>query len=228
MLNEWATDFFTADQSQRFFGLEVGTRMSVMRLNGGNLLLHSPIHLDANLRRELSALGHVRYVIAPNLFHHLYVGEYREAYPDAVCFCAPGLEKKRSDVRWQATLGDEPDAGWAGQIDQLLFRGFPLANEVVFLHRASRTLIASDIVFHIGPEAATATRFLFRLLGGYGRFGSTRMERLLIRDRDAARSSLQTMLSWDFDRVVMAHGRVLESGGRESLRDGYAWLLETG
>jgi hypothetical protein len=33
------------------------------------------------------------------------------------------------------------------------------------------------------------------------------------------------MLAWDFDRIVIAHGEVLESGGREALRAGYAWLL---
>jgi len=33
------------------------------------------------------------------------------------------------------------------------------------------------------------------------------------------------ILAWDFDRVVVAHGEVLESGGREALRQGYAWLL---
>jgi hypothetical protein len=46
-----------------------------------------------------------------------------------------------------------------------------------------------------------------------------------IRDRRAARESLERILGWDFDRVVVAHGDVLERGGREALRQGYAWLL---
>jgi hypothetical protein len=48
---------------------------------------------------------------------------------------------------------------------------------------------------------------------------------LLIRDRRAARQSLVRILGWDFDRIVVAHGDVLERGGREALRQGYSWLL---
>jgi hypothetical protein len=48
---------------------------------------------------------------------------------------------------------------------------------------------------------------------------------LLIRDHRAARQSLERILGWDFDRIVVAHGDVLSSGGRETLREGYAWLL---
>ena len=47
-------------------------------------------------------------------------------------------------------------------------------------------------------------------------------------DRDiwiAARQALERILAWDFDRVMIAHGEVLESGGPDTLRVGYAWLL---
>jgi len=225
MLRELSTDLWVAEQSQRFVGLEVGTRMSVVRLTGGGLWLHSPIHLDTGLKSELDALGPVRFVVAPNRFHHLYVGEYGDAYPKIERHGAPGLEEKRRDVSWRATLGADAPPEWASDIDQVIFRGFPIADEVVFFHRASRSLIVTDIAFNIGPEAPPATRWLFRLLGGYGRFGSTLMERLLIRDRDAARASLEEILAWNFERVILAHGRILESGGREALRAGYAWLL---
>jgi hypothetical protein len=56
-------------------------------------------------------------------------------------------------------------------------------------------------------------------------FGPTYLERLLVRDRAAARRSLERILAWDFERVVVAHGAVLESGGREALRAAYTWLL---
>jgi hypothetical protein len=64
-----------------------------------------------------------------------------------------------------------------------------------------------------------------RLIRSYGRFGPTKLDPLLIRDRAAARESLERILAWDFDRIVVAHGDVLERGGREALREGYAWLL---
>jgi hypothetical protein len=199
--------------------------MSVIRLAEGSLLLHSPVEIDAALRRELDAVGRVRFAVAPNRVHHLYAGRVAEAYPEARLWVAPGLERKRPDLVFDAVLGDEAPAEWKGQLDQVFFRGRPYENEVVFLHRASRTLILCDLAFNFGPRTAAPTRLLMRLLRSYGRFGPSKLDPLLIRDRRAARQSLERILGWDFDRVVVAHGDVLESGGREALRQGYSWLL---
>jgi hypothetical protein len=225
MLRELAPDLWVAERSLRFAGLEVGTRMTVIRLRSGELFLHSPVSLEPALRKELDALGSVRYAVAPNRFHHLYIGEYAAAYARARLFAAPGLETKRKDLAWDGILGDEAPPGWAGQIDQLLFRGFPIANEIVFFHPASRTLIAADLAFNIREDSPAVTRFASRLLRGYGRLGPSLLERVLIRDRRAARACLNRILEWDFDRVIVAHGQVMPCGGREALRAGYAWLL---
>src|SRR3712207_6901152 len=66
------------------FGLEASTRMSVVRLSGegGALWLHSPVALDRRLREDLEGLGRVRFVVCPNLGHHMFAGEYVAAYPD--------------------------------------------------------------------------------------------------------------------------------------------------
>jgi hypothetical protein len=223
-LRELDENLWVAERPLRFGGLEVGTRMTAIRLRDGAIFLHSPVELDQEIRGSLEELGSVRYVVAPNRFHHLWAGDVRAAYPEAELFLAPGLADKRPDLVPHHALGDEPPEGWVDQIDQLLFRGFPLANEAVFLHRASRSLILCDLAFNFGAEDPWLPRLVIRILGGGG-FGPTLMERLLIRDRPAARASLERILEWDFDRVIVAHGRVLESGGREALRAGYRWLL---
>jgi hypothetical protein len=218
-------DLWVAERRQRFYGLEVGTRMTVMRLADGSLLLHSPVALTPELRTELDALGPVRWVVAPNRVHHLRAGDVAKASPGAQLWIAPGLERKRPDLVYVAVLGDEAPAPWKGEVDQVFFRGRPYENEVVFFQRASRTLILCDLAFNFGPRAAAPTRWLMRLLRSYGHFGPSKLDPLLIRDRRAARESLLRILDWDFDRVIVAHGDVLESGGREALRRGYAWLL---
>jgi len=225
MLRELDRNIWVAERPQRFYGLEVGTRMTVIRLAGGSLLLHSPVALDRGLRRELDSLGPVRFAVAPNRFHHLYAGGVRQVYPEARLWVAPGVEKKRPDLAFEALLGDEAPAEWKEEVGQVFFRGRPFENEVVFLHRPSRTLILCDLAFHFGPRAAPLTRMVMRLLRSYGRFGPSRLDPLLIRDRAAARQALERILAWDFDRVVVAHGEVLESGGPAALRAGYAWLL---
>jgi len=225
MLRELDRDLWVVERPQRFFGLEVGARMTVMRLTGGSLLLHSPVALDAALRRELDAIGTVRFVVAPNRFHHLYSGDVARAYPQVRLWVAAGVERKRPDLEIAGVLEDEAPAEWKNEVDQLYFRGRPFENEVVFLHRASRTLVLCDLAFNFGPAAPLVTRLVMRLFGGYGGFRPTRLDPLLIRDRHAARQSLERILAWDFDRVVIAHGEVLESGGPGALRAGYAWLL---
>jgi len=224
-LGQLAQNIWIAERRQRFYGLEVGTRMTVIRLADGSLLLHSPVLLTPELRRELDAIGRVCFAVAPNRVHHLHAGEVAEAYPGAQLWVAPGLERKRPDLVFVAVLGDEAPAPWKGEVDQVFFRGRPYENEVVFFHRASRTLILCDLAFNFGPRAAAPTRLLMKLLRSYGHFGPSKLDPLLIRDRRAARESLERILAWDFDRVVVAHGDVLESGGRDALREGYAWLL---
>jgi hypothetical protein len=227
-LRPLAEDLWVAERPQTFYGLPVGTRMTVIRLSGGRLLLHSPVALDPALRSELDALGRVRYAVAPNRVHHLYAGEVAKAYPEARLWVGPGLERKRPDLAYVAVLGDEPPEEWRAEVGQVFFRGRPYENEVTFFHRRSRTLILCDLAFNFGPSAPLATRLWMRLLRSYGRFGPSKLDPLLIRDRGAARESLESILAWDFDRVVVAHGDVLETGGREALRAGYAWLLAPG
>jgi hypothetical protein len=225
MLHKLDENLWVVERRQRFYGLEVGCRMTVMRLEGGRLFLHSSVMLDLQLRRELDGLGAVRYAVAPNRFHHLYAGEVAKLYPEARLWVAAGIERKRPELDIAGVLTDDAPAEWKGEIDQLGFRGRPFENEVVFLHRPSRTLVLCDLAFNFGPAAPVVTRILLTLVGGYGGFRTTRLDPLLIRDRPAARRSLEQILAWDFDRIIVAHGNVLESGGRDRLRAGYSWLL---
>ncbi len=221
------SDLWVADSPLRFVGLEIGARMTVVRLPGPKLLLHSPVAATEQLVREVKALGRVAYLVAPNRFHHLSVGEWLRACPEASVYVAPGLDEKRPDLKIAGVLTDEPEPGWAGTIDQVLVRGFAL-NEVVFFHRPSATLIATDLSFNVGSSSTQLTRLAFRLGGTYGRLSPTLLERLLVRDRTAFRHSLERILEWPFDRVVVAHGEVSEKGGREELVRGYRWLLGGG
>ena len=219
------SDLWITDCPLRFYGVELGARMTIVCLPGPKLLLHSPIAATADLVREVRALGPVAYIVAPTRLHHLFVNDWQRACPDAATYVAPGLDTKRSDLAITGLLGDEPEPGWKSVLDQAPLEGFPFANEVVFFHRPSATLIASDLAFNIGSSSPPLTRLAFRLGGSYGRLSPTLFERLLISDRKAFRGSLERILEWPFERVVIAHGDVSEKGGREELVRGYSWLL---
>ena len=72
-------------------------------------------------------------------------------------------------------------------------------------------------------DISRLTRVVARLIGNREP-GATRLERVLIRDRAAAREQVARMLAWDFDRIALAHGDIVETGGHEVLRRAYAWL----
>ena len=224
MLTALAEGLWVYDQPLRFYGVEVGTRMTVVRLADGGLWLHSPVVPTPELRAAVDALGPVRWLIAPNRWHHLYVGDWQGAYPEAQIFAARGLVKKRPDLTLAGVLDDNAPPGWAGQIDQHARQGAPVMGETVFLHRKSRSLIISDTA-HNFETAPAGTRFFFTMLGGWRGFRTTLADRMVTKDRAAARASIERMLTWDFDRVVVCHGAVLESGGKDALKRAYAWLL---
>ena len=230
-LKEHAPGLWTAD-GQADKGIpkflkkyDFSTRMTVIKLTDGGLFLHSPIHLDSALRSELGGLGEVRAIVAPNRFHHLYAGDACAAYPNAKLYGAPGLPVKRKDLRFAGMLADEPRVEWRGDLEQRTIRGIPMLNEVVFFHPASRTLILTDLVFNVPAHRPGGIPILSRLLGVGGRLGPSRMGRWLIRDKEAARASLGMIMRWDFDRVILAHGDVIESGGHKKVRDAFGFIL---
>jgi hypothetical protein len=226
-LKELVADrLWTREMPLSFFGLKVSTRMSVVRLSGegDGLWLHSPVALDRPLRETLDELGRVRFVVCPNRGHHMFAGEYFAAYPDASFYAAPGLSEKRPDLPFDGVLGDEPEPGWGKDLEQAIFRGERLLREVMFYHQESRTLIVTDLVQSADSGSPLLTRLVMRLMGIYERPGVPLHIRLGIRDKAAAHASLERVLSWDFDRIVLAHGLVVESGGKAVFRDAYSFL----
>ena len=220
-----APDLWVAERALRFVGLEIGARMSVLRLSQRRLLVLSPIPLSDSLAAELSELGTVHWIVAPNRFHHLSVSEWRDAFPAAQVLVAEGLDEKRPELAG-ATVIRAAGKPWVEGIQLEAVQGAPLVNEVVFFHDASATLILTDLAFNMGAEAPLLTRAAFRLSGAYGRLGPTPLERLLVRDRRAFAGSLERILAWPFGRVIVAHGAIKEEGGREELVSTYAWAFE--
>lgn len=193
--------------------------MTVIRLASGDLFLHSPVGLTDSLRRVLNALGNVKYLIAPNRFHHLYIGDYVKAYPGAQLYAAPGLTEKRRDIKFTGVLADGAEYGWADEIEHLLFGGIPMLNEVVFFHPKSGTLILADLLFNFSDDLSTCQRIFARIDDVYLEPKVSRLTRLLLlRNREEAKKSADRELYWDFDRVLVAHKDMVERGGYEAVR----------
>ena len=224
MLTPLASDLWEFDAPLTVLGMTLGHRMTVAKLPDGSLWLHSPAAHSAELAAELEKLGPIGHVVAPNGMHDTYLEGWFAAYPHARFHGAKGFSKFRPDLKFTDTLGDTPPAAWAGVFEQLVLRGMPRLNEVVFRHRASRTLIVTDLVFNLGAEMPLLSRALLRLNGCYNCLAVSRLLRTTIKDRAVLRASLDQMLAWDFDRVVVSHGRNLDSDAKDALRTALAFL----
>lgn len=224
-LEFWSANIWVVEAPLRFFGVPFGTRMTVVRLGDGSLLLHSPIHISSSLRGAIDQLGAVEHIVSPNKLHHLFIDSAMAAYPGAKLYLPPGLIEKRPDLSAGTALTDSPPQAWADDMDQLVIRGSRRMQEVVFFHATSRTLIVADLCEHFGPHSPPLTRALARLTRMYGRPRMPPDWQLSFRDREALRDSFSRLLSWDFDAVILAHGALLRSGAKSIFRREYAWAL---
>jgi hypothetical protein len=196
----------------------VTSRMTVIRLKDRRLLVHSPVPIEPDLSFAVEKLGQPAALIAPNLFHHQFISEWRSAFPEAKAFCAPGLATKRNDIKFDGVLENVSAPEWSGQVDQLLIKGVPRYSEVVFFHRLSRTLLVSDVVFNYTSAQAASDPGAAEGLGPHKRIRSA------ISDPNALRDSIENVLRWPFERVIVAHGEIVESEGHARLREGFAFL----
>ncbi len=216
-------------------GVRLGVRMTIARLPAGGLWLHSPVPLSEEVRAALRDLGQVAHVVAPSKVHHLFVADALAAFPEAMLHCAPGLGRKVPALAAGAELGPVPEPAWAGVLEQEVLGGVPYMNEVVFFHRPSRSLIVTDLLFNIGESSHAWTRLYLRGMGAYGAPRQSRMVRLCCRDRRALGESVDRILGWPFERIVVTHGAPIETDTapgartpREFLAEACAWCRSSG
>ncbi|WP_375754816.1 DUF4336 domain-containing protein [Corallococcus exercitus] len=219
-----ADDVHVFEAPFSFYGVPVGGRMTVLRLPDGGLWVHSPVAFTPERRAAVEALGKVRFLVAPNLMHHVHLPDWAAAFPDARVVAPAGLRVKQPALRIDQELDDTPDPAWAPVLDQMHVRGMPQLNEFLFFHRPSRTLLVTDLAFHYPRAEGLRQRAYLLLDGVLGKFAAPRFLRLVTKDREAARAALQRALRWDVERVVVCHGQVLEHGGHKALHDAFTWL----
>jgi hypothetical protein len=201
---------------KRFCGLRLYRWMTVVRLADGRLFIHSPNTLDPALRSGLAELGEIGCVVAPNRFHSHAMDQFAAAYPAATFFGAPGLRKRKPRLRIDTVLGDHPEPEWEGVLDQAHLRGNPFMEEVLFLHRASRTLIVTDLVENIHREnVGLGWRIGAMVFGLWQRPRPAPEHMVFTIDAEAFERSLERVRSWEFDRIVLAHGRFIDARARE-------------
>jgi uncharacterized protein DUF4336 len=212
----------------RFGGIPLWHRMTVIRLTNGGLLVHSPTRLDLASQAQFQKLGPIVAIVAPSWWHDLFLREYLNAYPDARFYGAPTLLRWNRSLPFAEVLGDSEPSLWKGEINQVHVQGIGLfLDEIVFYHRPSRSLIVADLLFNLSEKDAWITRTMGSLvIGPFPGCRFARLYRPAVTDRRRMRTAVERILDWDFEQIIVGHGAVVESNGKEVFRTAFRWLFK--
>jgi hypothetical protein len=205
-------------------------RMTIVRFDNGDLLIHDPCEISDLIKREIDAIGEVRYIIAPGSYHHLFVTDFQQKYPQAETFLCPGLERKRPDINFDWILGNRPDHRWGNVFDQVVVQGTKYMWEVAFFHKPSKTLILVDLLENIGDDFRHPTSLLLRFWWKvvYRMWNNPKAApeyQMGWGKKDIVKKALNRILSWKPERIILAHGELVESNTQSVLTSAWQKVL---
>lgn len=228
-ISAFAENVWTVDgPSVRDMGVTFTTRMTIVKLRNGLLWVDSPVSVSSETLKRITELGPIKYLVAATPRHVWRLAAWHALFPDAETWepRTTSFTLKHGDLPVTGILGDSVPESWAEDFDQLAFRGNPLIEEVVFFHRPSRTVILDDLIqVHPIVSGRPFRNALVRLGGvAYPNGGVALDIRLCFIHRSVARQSLQKLLSWDFNRLIIAHGPCIENDARAFVKRAFHWL----
>jgi len=214
----------------RDFGLMFTTRMVIVKLPDGSLWLSSPVSVPFDTLQRITELGVVRYLVAATPRHVWRLEAWHTLFPEAELWASrtTPFTLKKDHLSVTGILGDVPHQGWAEDIDQLAFKGNRLIEEVVFFHKQSRTVMLDDLIqIHPTVKGKVFRNALFKIEGVAAPNGGVGLDmRLSFTNRTLARRSLDRLLSWDFDKLIIAHGMCVEKNGKRFVERAFSWLSQ--
>ena len=227
---EFAEDLWVVEgPNVRDFGIIFTTRMVIARLSDGSLWVDSPVSVTTDTLKRVIALGPVQYIVAATPRHVWRLAEWHAQFPGAQLWAAKPspLTLKKGNLKFTGILTDATPQVWAEDLEQVPFRGNPLIEEVIFFHRKSRTVILDDLIQnHPALKGHRLRNVLFRLAGVASPNGGVPRDiRLSFIHRDLARQSLEKLLSWDFDKLIIAHGVCIETNAKAFVERAFQWLM---
>ncbi len=201
----------------KMLGADLHRNVTVMRLKSGELVIHSTGPFELDDVAHINSLGRPGWMLDTMLRHDTFAKRGKESFPDAV-YLAPEGFSKLAGVATGPLLPAPPE--WGDEIEVKRVEGVPGMEEHAVFHRPSRTLIVADLLFNFGPDAPAWTRFLMLLAVGKKHDpGMARSVRMTVKDDAALRRSLAEIESWDFDRIIVGHGDIVETDGKRKYTD---------
>ncbi|KAJ6532685.1 hypothetical protein DFH09DRAFT_1370183 [Mycena vulgaris] len=235
VIREVAKNIWTFSRPFSYLGIiPVGGRSTAIKMTNGGVWVLASTPLNPETKAKIDELGPVQYIISPDGVHHLYLGEFKKAYPTAKLI-GPAEAVARGDktLAFDGVWGrDLPDTkyGFEEDIIACYFSGFK-TKDVAFFHPASATMIQADLLFNLPcteQYSKTKSSGAFPLLSSFKpsswlqrKFSSSMGD-----DKAAMKRDVKTVTDWDFQRIIPCHGDVIESGAKQALLTAYKMYLD--
>lgn len=228
------------------------TDVFAVRLTTGSLAVFSPVALTPDVQETLTSLGgQVKYLVAPDFEHHMFITQWAQAFPSAKLIGPEGLPEKRAQSKQPAgtlfehvfTKSNKEDLKIDPEFDADFDYEYVHSHankELVFNYRPDRTLIEADLLFNLpaheqysrAGETATSGLLTKLFVGMMSAQGSAIWQKRFIwyaasaKDRPAFSRSVQRISKFDFDRIIPCHGDVIETGGKGVFEKVFEWHLQ--
>ena len=130
--------------------------------------------------------------------------------------------KNKSNIKFLAKVfGECKDAP---DLEQIFFAGIPVGNETVWFHRASGTLILTDLCQWWQGDLSFPAKLYASLTGVRKQLAVPKTIRWMTKDKPAARDCANKILTWPIERIVVAHNAIIEKNARASLQQALSWF----
>lgn len=221
-------DIGVIDLPFRVLGAPLGKNTTAIRLRSGEVLVHSAGPLREHNLEAIRELGEVKWLMEGSRLHDTFAPRLRAAFPDAQYLLPDGFPLSAEQLAPATTLGEVP-AEWTGEVEVIPVAGMPRLAEHALIHRPSRTLVLTDLVFNLAWEPGEKIPFFLRWISGFRSFpGTSRLVKLCVQDKTAVRQSLERIMVEEFDQVVVGHGLLMRDKAKARLRAILAWSLGQG
>ena len=228
-------------------GAEVGVRMSAIKLANNDLLLYNPTELNEETKAHLQQLGTVRYIVAPNLVHHMFIDPYPATFPGVKLIGPEGISDKKKMAFTEIKDANEGNGysaqiGWGNDVELQYFPDF-VHKEIMLYHRPTKTLFVADMLWNL-PANESYERVVdkTRVPTKHSQFSAQyavdhymhpdgwmakALQWASNKQTDQLKAGLKKVVNeWQAATIVMQHGDVITSGAHEKLESTYSWIKQ--
>jgi len=207
-----------------FSGVRLRARTTILRLEDGGLLVHSPAPPTEALDAALDGLGPVRWLVVPNLFHHLAAPAAAARYPDAAVVGPAAANDSNPSLQLDHVLGDGALVAAAPELSLHPLRGVPFLDETVLFHRPTGTLIGTDVVMSACAKDHWTWRWSARLLGVWEKVRTPPDVKWKTPPNEATKGSIEAMLDLPIERIVVAHADPIVDRPKDHLAEAWRFV----